>query len=182
MLLSYTIVDFHLFYDGAVDMQIWAPPTRSQCKVCDTQVTVKACGPLVLKIDKKEIFLEHITPTGCAFEDVLKVTKDEFQQRLMSYLKINPVFRINSIFKQLFHPNHELLVHFPPIECHWVLCTCVTSYVDLKKQLYLSLDTGHDYNLSWNGCIFRSPESLRWPIAMGWRPSCDMRRASFVGR
>ena len=47
MLLSYTIVDFHLFYDGAVDIQIWAPPTRSQCQVCDTQVTVKACGPLV---------------------------------------------------------------------------------------------------------------------------------------
>ena len=45
MLLS--IIDFHLFYDGAVDKQIWAPPTRSQCKVCDTQVTVKACGPLV---------------------------------------------------------------------------------------------------------------------------------------
>ena len=37
MLLSYTIVDFHLFYDGAVDIQ-----------VCDTQVTVKACGPLIL--------------------------------------------------------------------------------------------------------------------------------------
>ena len=47
MLLSYTIVDFHLFYDEAVDIQIWAPSTRSQCKVCDTQVTVKACGPLV---------------------------------------------------------------------------------------------------------------------------------------
>ena len=42
MLLSYTIVDFHLFYDGAVDIQIRAPPTRSQCKVCDTRVTVKA--------------------------------------------------------------------------------------------------------------------------------------------
>ena len=45
MLLS--IVDFHLFYDGAVDIQIWAFLTRSQCKVSDTQVTVKADGPLV---------------------------------------------------------------------------------------------------------------------------------------
>ena len=43
MLLSDTIVDFHLFYDGAVDIQIWALLTRSQCKVSDTQVTVKAC-------------------------------------------------------------------------------------------------------------------------------------------
>ena len=34
---------FHLFYDGAVDIQIWAPLTRSQCKVSDNQVTVKAC-------------------------------------------------------------------------------------------------------------------------------------------
>ena len=47
MLLSDTIVDFHLFYDGAVDMQIWALLTRSQCKVSDTRVTVKAHGPLV---------------------------------------------------------------------------------------------------------------------------------------
>ena len=48
MLLSNTIVDFHLFYDGAVDIQIWALLTRSQCKVSDTQVTVKACWPLVI--------------------------------------------------------------------------------------------------------------------------------------
>ena len=46
MLLSDTIVDFHLFYDGAVDIQIRALLTRSQCKVSDTRVTVKACGPL----------------------------------------------------------------------------------------------------------------------------------------
>ena len=47
MLLSDIIVDFHLFYDGAVDIQIWALLTRTQCKVSDTQVTVKACRPLV---------------------------------------------------------------------------------------------------------------------------------------
>ena len=47
MLLSYSIADFYLLYDGAVDMPIWALLTRSQCKVFDTQVTVKACGPLV---------------------------------------------------------------------------------------------------------------------------------------
>ena len=52
MLLSVTIVDFNLFYDGAVDIQIWALLTRSQCKVSDTQVTVKACGPLVLVSEK----------------------------------------------------------------------------------------------------------------------------------
>ena len=48
MLLSYTISDFHLiFYDGAVDIQILAPLTRSHCKVTDTLVTVKACEPVV---------------------------------------------------------------------------------------------------------------------------------------
>ena len=31
----------------AVDMQIWASLTRSECKVSDTPVTAKACGPLV---------------------------------------------------------------------------------------------------------------------------------------
>ena len=39
------IVVFHLFCDGSVDMQIWTPLTRKQCRVSDTQVTVKALGP-----------------------------------------------------------------------------------------------------------------------------------------
>ena len=47
MLLSCAIVDFYQFYDMAVDMQIWALLTKSQCRVSDTHVTVKACGPLV---------------------------------------------------------------------------------------------------------------------------------------
>ena len=48
MLLSYTIVDFDFNYNnGAVNMQIRTLLTRIQCKVSDTQVTVKACGPLV---------------------------------------------------------------------------------------------------------------------------------------
>ena len=42
-----SIGDFYLFYNGAVDMQICTLLTRNQCKVSDTQVTVKACGPLV---------------------------------------------------------------------------------------------------------------------------------------
>ena len=50
MLLSYTIVDFDFYYNNwAVDMQICTLLTRIQCKVSDTQVTVKACGPLVSK-------------------------------------------------------------------------------------------------------------------------------------
>ena len=46
MLITYSIIDFHLFYDGAADIQICALLTRSQCKVSDTQVIVKACGLL----------------------------------------------------------------------------------------------------------------------------------------
>ena len=40
---------FTVFYDGAVDIQIWAPLTRSQFKVSNTQVTVNARGPFVGK-------------------------------------------------------------------------------------------------------------------------------------
>ena len=51
MLLSYTIVDFDFYYNNeAVAMQICTLLTRIQCKVSDTQVTVKACGPLVSSI------------------------------------------------------------------------------------------------------------------------------------
>ena len=55
---SYTIIDYHLFYDWAVDIQIWAPLTRSQCKVSDTQVTVKACGSLVSLVIYKKCMIE----------------------------------------------------------------------------------------------------------------------------
>ena len=47
MLLSNAIVDFGLFYDGAVFMQIRAFLTKSQCRVSDTQLTVMACRLLV---------------------------------------------------------------------------------------------------------------------------------------
>ena len=47
MQFSSAIVDFYLFSDGSVDMQIWTLLSRSQCRVSDTEVTVKACGPLV---------------------------------------------------------------------------------------------------------------------------------------
>ena len=41
------LVYFYSFYDGAVDMLIWAHLTRSQCGGSDTQLAVKAPGPLV---------------------------------------------------------------------------------------------------------------------------------------
>ena len=55
MLLSYAVVEFYLFYDGAVDMQIWASLTRRLCRVSDTQVIGKARGPLVFILKKKEL-------------------------------------------------------------------------------------------------------------------------------
>ena len=58
MLLSYTIVDFDFYYNnGAVGMQICTLLTRIQCKVSDTQVTVRACGPLVLLIIRPAVRL-----------------------------------------------------------------------------------------------------------------------------
>ena len=49
--LSHCWFLFILWY-GAVDIQIWALLTWSQCKISDTQVTVKACGHLVSKCVK----------------------------------------------------------------------------------------------------------------------------------
>ena len=50
MLLSDTIVDFYLFYDGAVDIQKLDLLTRSQCKVSDAQVTVRPVGLFFQKL------------------------------------------------------------------------------------------------------------------------------------
>ena len=49
--VSYVTVDIHLFYDVAANMQMLALLTRSQCRVSDTHVTVKALGPLVFNDD-----------------------------------------------------------------------------------------------------------------------------------
>ena len=49
MLFSYDIVDFHLFYDGDIDMLIWIMLIRNQYRVSAIQVTVKAYGPLLRK-------------------------------------------------------------------------------------------------------------------------------------
>ena len=40
---------FTYYNNGPIDMQICALLTRIQCKASDTQVTVKACGPLVIQ-------------------------------------------------------------------------------------------------------------------------------------
>ena len=47
MQLSTAIVDFNLFYDESVDMQIRALLTKSLLGFLDTQVTVMACVPVV---------------------------------------------------------------------------------------------------------------------------------------
>ena len=63
--LTYTIVDFHLLYDETVELHIWALPTRSQCKVSDTQVTVKVSGPLVVfyslfLVQKQRVYMKEL--------------------------------------------------------------------------------------------------------------------------
>ena len=89
MLLSYTIVDFHLFYDWAVDIQIWALLTRSQCKVSDTQVTIKACGPLV----KNQRFI--IRGMGCV--SVCKIIPFIARKESLEKLNIVELFIIYTV-------------------------------------------------------------------------------------
>ena len=51
-----------IYYNNvAVDMQLCALLTRIQCKVSDTQVTVKASGPLVPQI---HWYLANVTELG----------------------------------------------------------------------------------------------------------------------
>ena len=56
MLLSYTIVDFYIFYDGAADWYAkWSLLTRSLCRVSDTQATVQACEPFVYAFKDRKL-------------------------------------------------------------------------------------------------------------------------------
>ena len=56
-------------------MQICALPTRIQCKVSDTQVTVKACGPLVfisnIELIKQKLFSLPELKAQVSFSDHL---------------------------------------------------------------------------------------------------------------
>ena len=54
MLLSYATVDFYLFYNGAVDLQICTLLTRS--KVSDTQVTLRPVDLLVFFLPMNYLF------------------------------------------------------------------------------------------------------------------------------
>ena len=47
---------FYLFFDVPVDMQIWVPLKRNQCRLSDTQVTVKARGSCNLE----NLFYSHL--------------------------------------------------------------------------------------------------------------------------
>ena len=82
--------------------------------------------------------------------------------------------------------NRQLHGQSPPIVSN--LC-CLEHYMYLlklfmyKKFLWMLNDSKMlwwiFYSFLW--MCFGSPESLRWPIAMGWRPSsCIVRRASCV--
>ena len=48
MQFTYSIIDFQLFYDGAVHTNMSPSDKKLQCNVSDTQVAGKACGPLVI--------------------------------------------------------------------------------------------------------------------------------------
>ena len=53
------------YYYGAVDMQICAPLTRSQCKVSDTQVTVRPVGLLF------QFLRNTVCPLQCTLMDII---------------------------------------------------------------------------------------------------------------
>ena len=68
MQLSAAIVEFYLiFYDGHVDMLIWAILTRSQGRVSDTQVTVKIQWSLVFLLKVKLKLANGMKRGGCVF-------------------------------------------------------------------------------------------------------------------
>ena len=71
--LSSVIVDFYLFYDGAVDL------TRTRCTLSDTQVTAKAHGPLVcFRYWTSRIHQEYIIP----FHDKLNYREITGRERM----------------------------------------------------------------------------------------------------
>ena len=82
MLLFYATVDFHLFYNGTADMPLMIfiyyimrqlqliCKYEPQCRVSDTQVTVKAVGPLC----KNEGYCPF--PSGYRYNNVVLTTNE----------------------------------------------------------------------------------------------------------
>ena len=143
MLLSYTIIEFHLCYNGAVDIQIWAPLTRSQCKVSDIQVTVQACGLLVSR--SYALFeLKNLTKM-----------KNTTQNSLSAQLLWNRSreFRETVVMK-------DLMCRYAFLQEIWF---------DLLKEQFISLfNFGQNYfvQLRWNWFSVRLPITNAWNCHM----------------
>ena len=140
MLLSDTIVDFHLFYDGAVDIQIWALLTRSQCNFSDTQVTVKACGPLVFKSPSLFGILnfKHLASYACMYHVEKKKAACRKRQQLFSWFWIHVYHVIHACMNcmtTLLVPSVYLLLQR---QLHLTLCPFVISSQMKKYHLSLS--------------------------------------------
>ena len=133
ILLSYTISDFHLFYDGTVDMQIWSLLTRSHGRILDTRVTVKARGPLVGK--------EMV----CA--DMQAYAKETFDMNIcLTYLNL---FR--SCMVTIIHKNDAYYIF---LKFYWHIlrthyCISLFNFSNKFGQICLY----NDYRWQWNNII-----------------------------
>ena len=107
MLLTYTIVDIHLFYDLAVDIQIWA---RSECKVPDAQVTVKACRPFVyfgILLFRNCVIFIHI---GNKYR-ILNIDENGFASVDIGFLGVT-ISHVTFSCSQYLYKNQWLWFHF----------------------------------------------------------------------
>ena len=139
MLLSYRFF-FYLYYNEAVGIQICTLLTRSQCKVSDTQVTVKACGPLVIMG-----FLSFSQSTCVCWFELFSQVSDVAHGPLLnvfcSIFNIVTVLNsiINIILTWLFTWTKKLYMFICFVVVHHKSC------IDMVKIIIHSLTRNNDH-------------------------------------
>ena len=102
-----------LFYDGAVNMQIWALLTRSPSRISDTRVTIKVCGPLVPFIREN--------PERCPFWSLREsCTPWSYQKKSNSVLN-GDLSKYNEMVDNRTRGPQALTVTWVSETLHWLL-------------------------------------------------------------
>ena len=121
-------------------MQIWTLLTRSQCRVSDTQVTVKACRPLVQKIINA---LYTIWPISWIWPRVTTRTLHRESWQFLYSLHYHNIVRLSPLFFRVDKNTLKQIMYFyyiwPIRPRNRTRTPCVRKFSPLVERFLLNI-------------------------------------------
>ena len=133
MLLSYAIGDFYFFYDGAVDMQIWA-------LIIWHEFSVKS---LILRwmLRHVDLYLEHNFTNfrkSLFVFSYFNIKIDEFDKKLMTYKSLQIMLDITPLLNSSVCLNYSLLLPLMSSRSLWISGVVINFEVVINYKFYCS--------------------------------------------